>query len=219
LKYIDLGHKEYKEVWGYQKILHKKRVDKQIGDILLLVEHDPVVTMGKSAKTKNLLISPERLRERNIAYFEIERGGDVTYHGPGQLVGYLIVDIKNGFAGIRPYIEKLEEVVIETLKDFNISARRRNQMIGVWTDQGKICSIGVAVKRWVSFHGFALNVNTDLSYFHLIIPCGIRNIKMTSMQVLLSKEIPLSAVKEQLVKNCGGIFGQRMERACLERTI
>lgn len=219
LNVIDLGQKDYKEVWDLQKIIHQKRVEKEITDTLLLVEHNPVITMGKSGKQNNLLIPFKLLEEKGIAYYQIERGGDVTYHGLGQVVGYPIINIKEGFIGIRPFIERLENVIIATLARFGIKGEKKGKMIGVWTETGKICSIGVAVKRWVSFHGFAFNVNTNLKHFDLIVPCGLKNVTMTSMQKILNKEISLDRVKESIIKNFGVIFKKKLEERCLKEII
>ena len=216
---IDLGQKDYKEVWDLQKIIHQKRVEKEIADTLLLVEHNPVITMGKSGKQNNLLIPFKLLEEKGIAYYQIERGGDVTYHGLGQVVGYPIINIKEGLIGIRPFIERLENVIIATLVEFGIKGEKKEKMIGVWTETGKICSIGVAVKRWVSFHGFAFNVNTNLKHFDLIVPCGLKNVTMTSMQKILNKEISLDRVKKSIIKNFGVIFKKRLEERCLKEII
>lgn len=219
LNVIDLGQKDYKEVWDLQKIIHQKRVEKEITDTLLLVEHNPVITMGKSGKQNNLLIPFKLLEEKGIAYYQIERGGDVTYHGLGQVVGYPIINIKEGLIGIRPFIERLENVIIATLVEFGIKGEKKEKMIGVWTETGKICSIGVAVKRWVSFHGFAFNVNTNLKHFDLIVPCGLKNVTMTSMQKILNKEISLDRVKKSIIKNFGVIFKKRLEERCLKEII
>lgn len=216
---VDLGKRDYKEVWDIQRIIHQKHVDGYLKDTLLLVEHDHVLTLGKSSKETNILITRELLDEKGVACYEIERGGDVTYHGPGQLVGYPILNIKRGLAGIRPYIECLEDVVIKTLQNFSIVGRTRQRMIGVWTDQGKVCSIGVAVKRWVSFHGFALNVNTDLSYFNLINPCGMPHITMTSMQEILGQHVPMEEVKRSIIQSFKAIFKQELISQCLEKII
>lgn len=216
---VDLGTKDYKLVWDIQKKIHEKRVLDETDDTLLLVEHDPVITMGKSGKGQNLLLSQELLRDKGVAYYEIERGGDVTFHGPGQLVGYPILNIKQGLVGIRPYIERLQEIIIATLADFDILAMTKNKMIGVWTESGKICSIGVAVKRWVSFHGFALNVNTDLSYFDLIVPCGIKNVTMTSMKEILHTDIEMHDVKQRVTAHFSALFGKTIEERCLEEII
>jgi lipoate-protein ligase B len=216
---VDLGTKDYKLVWDMQKRIHEKRVLNEIDDTLLLVEHEPVITMGRSGKEKHLLRSRELLRKRGVAYYEIERGGDVTFHGPGQLVGYPILNIRHGLAGIRPYIEKLQDVIIATLGDFGLPARARDKMIGVWTEAGKICSIGVAVKRWVSFHGFALNVNTDLSFFDLIVPCGIKNVTMTSMKEILHTDIRMHDVKEKVKAHFSALLGKTLEERCSEEII
>jgi lipoate-protein ligase B len=216
---VDLSIRDYKEVWDLQKALHQKRVDLTIADTLLLVEHDHVLTMGKSGKRENLLIPQHLLEEKGVAYYEIERGGDITYHGPGQLVGYPIMNVKQGLAGIRPYIERLQIVLIRTLHDFGIEGMVRDKMIGVWTESGKICSIGIAVKQWVSFHGFALNVNTDLSYFNMINPCGMSQTAMTSMQRELKNEVSFEEVKRSVIEHFGIVFDRTMEAACLEKII
>jgi len=213
---VDLGTKDYKLVWDMQKVIHEKRIRNEVDDTLLLVEHEPVITMGRSGNAQHLLLSQELLRKRGVAYYEIERGGDITFHGPGQLVGYPILNIKHGLAGIRPYIERLEEVIIAVLADFGILATTKDKMIGVWTESGKICSIGVAVKRWVSFHGFALNVNTDLSFFDLIVPCGIKSVTMTSMQEILRTPTEMSDVKEKVKEHFSALFGEVIEERCLE---
>jgi lipoate-protein ligase B len=219
LQVVDLGTKDYKEVWDLQKEIHEKRIDKEISNTLILVEHNPVITMGKSGYDGNVLFPVELLKEKGIEYYQIERGGDVTYHGPGQLVGYPIFNVRDGLAGIKPFINGIESAVIATLSDFDIKGCRKEKMIGVWTDRGKVCSIGVAVKRWVSFHGFALNVNTDLTYFDLIVPCGLKNIEMTSMQQILGKEVSMDDVKKSVVQNFGKIFKQDVIESCLEEII
>ncbi|MEO0215751.1 MAG: lipoyl(octanoyl) transferase LipB [candidate division WOR-3 bacterium] len=203
---LDLGKRDYKQVWDIQKELHEKRVNDEICDTLILVEHNPVVTIGRSGKMENIRIPIGLLKERGIDFYQIERGGDVTFHGPGQLVGYPIFNIKQGLAGIRVFIEKIEDVIIGVLSDFTIKAQKKEKMIGVWVGEKKICSIGIAVRNWVSFHGFALNVNNDLKFFDLINPCGFKDIVMTSMQEILKEEIPMIDVKDSVVKNFGKIF-------------
>ncbi len=206
LNILDLGKRDYKQVWDIQKELHEKRVNDEICDTLILVEHNPVVTIGRSGKMENIRIPIGLLKERGIDFYQIERGGDVTFHGPGQLVGYPIFNIKQGLAGIRVFIEKIEDVIIGVLSDFTIKAQKKEKMIGVWVGEKKICSIGIAVRNWVSFHGFALNVNNDLKFFDLINPCGFKDIVMTSMQEILKEEIPMIDVKDSVVKNFGKIF-------------
>lgn len=216
---IDLGARDFKEVWDIQKALHEKRVNGHIDDTVLLVEHPPVITMGKSGKKNNLLISREALRKKNISYYEIERGGDITFHGPGQLVGYPVFNVKRGFAGIRPFIQKLQDVIGRTLSRFSIESETKEKFIGVWTKYGKICSIGIAVKQWVSYHGFALNVNNDLSYFSLIVPCGIQNVTMTSMAAIMKHDVMLGDVKEVIIESFGVLFKGVVTKRCLSELI
>jgi lipoate-protein ligase B len=212
---LDLGQKGYKEVWDLQKRIHKKRIENEIDDSLLLVEHRPVITLGKSGNEKNLLIQLNSLKEKEIEFYQIERGGDITFHGFGQIVGYPIFNIKKGLIGIKPFITKIEDVIISTLAEFGIKGLKKKKMTGVWTNAGKICSIGIAVKKWVSFHGFALNVNTDLKYFDIIIPCGLKNIKMTSMQKILNKEVSINAVKKIIKHNFAKFFNKNPKDVCL----
>ncbi len=219
LSILDLQKKDYKEVWDMQREIHGKRLDGKIHDTLILVEHNPVITMGKSGKEKNLLIPYRLLKAKGIDFYNIERGGDVTYHGPGQLVGYPIFNIRDGLAGIKPFIQKLEDVIIATLAEFSITAETKEKMIGVWTDKGKICAIGIAVKRWISYHGFALNVNTDLSHFDLIVPCGLKNVRMTSMQEIMGRMIPMADVKNSVAKNFGKFFNKEIKAQCSEEII
>jgi len=219
LHILDLGYKDYKDVWDLQKTLHSKRVEKQIPNTLMLVEHNPVITMGKSGHASNVLFPVEHLKERGVDFYQIERGGDATYHGPGQLVGYPIFNVKDGLAGIKPFIDGIEQAIIASLSDFRIKGYRKDKMIGVWTEKGKVCSIGVAVKRWVSFHGFALNVNTDLEYFYLIVPCGLRNVEMTSMKQILGQAVSMDEVKKSVIKNFGKVFINDSNKTCLEKII
>ena len=216
---VDLGKKDFKEIWDLQKNIHEKRLEGKIEDTLLLVEHYPVITIGKSGKEANLLIPFKLLEKKGIAYYHIERGGDITYHGPGQIVGYPIFNIKEGLVGIKPFIKRLEDIIIATLSAFNIMGMKKEKMIGVWTEKGKICSLGIAVKRWVSFHGFALNVNTDLKNFDLIVPCGIKNVIMTSIKDILNEEVPMDEVKKHLIKNFGIGFKKNSVKKCLEELI
>ncbi len=216
---LDLDKRNYKEVWELQKTIHEKRVNEELPNTLLLVEHNSVITMGKSGQESNVLFPVEFLKEKGVDFYHIERGGDATYHGPGQLVGYPIFNVRDGLAGIKPFINGMEEAIIAALRAFGIEGYKRKEMIGVWTESGKICSIGVAVKKWVSFHGFALNVNTDMSYFDLIVPCGLKNVEMTSMQRILGKAIPMSAVKRSIVRSFGDVFEQEIKNVCLKEII
>lgn len=216
---LDLDRKDYKETWDLQRTIHEKRVNNRVPNTLILVEHNPVITMGKSGQQDNVLFPVHFLREKGVDFYHIERGGDATFHGPGQLVGYPIFNVRDGLAGIKPFISKIEESIIATLVDFGIKAEKREKMIGVWTEKGKICSVGVAVKRWVSFHGFALNVNTDLAYFDLIVPCGLKNVEMTSMQQILGREISMDEVKKSIIIKFGKVFNQDISKTCSEEII
>jgi lipoyl(octanoyl) transferase len=179
---MDLGRRPYAEVLELQRDLCRRRVAGEIqDDLLLLVEHDPVVTLGRGTRATSLPLSAEEIRRRGVDVFEVERGGDVTYHGPGQLVGYPIVDLKRHRPDLHWYLRELEGALIDALADLEIPAERRPGLTGVWTRGRKIASIGIHVKQWVTFHGFALNVVNDLANFGLIVPCGIDNVVMTSV--------------------------------------
>lgn len=212
---IDLGLIDYKEAWDLQHELWSKRVGGELPDLLLLLEHPHVITLGRRGNRSHLLASPEALEEMRIPLFHVERGGDITYHGPGQIVAYPIIDLKNyGYRLIR-YVSQLEEVVLRVLKDFEIEGVRDSLNRGVWVNGEKIASVGVAIKRWVSFHGFALNYRTDLKYFDLLDPCGLEGKKMTTMAKILGKGVP----REQLVKRIGFHFRQIFERDWVEKDL
>ncbi len=198
VEFIDLGFCDYKIALEKQKEVWAKRVNGEINDTLILVEHPAVFTLGKSGKEENLLVSKINLQEKNIPIYRVERGGDITFHGPGQIVGYPIFKLKNSLVSVRRFIYKIEEILIEVLKEFNIVAQVSHPNIGVWVGNKKIASIGLAVSKQVTFHGFALNVSTELDYFNYINPCGMRNIKMTSMQEILQKPISMDSVKEKI---------------------
>lgn len=222
IQFIDLGRKSYKETWDFQqeifqKILLQKSKNKELEtpepteNFLLFVEHYPVYTLGKSGKMEHLLLSEEALKQKNIDFFKIDRGGDITFHGLGQVVGYPILDLDNFFTDIHKYLRFLEEVIIKTLSDYGIKATRSQGETGVWIDvetpfARKICAMGVRASRWVTMHGFALNVNTDLGYFDHIIPCGIRDKAVTSLQAETGKVIDLEEVKEKIKKYFLEIF-------------
>lgn len=204
--YFDLGRFDYEPALVIQKKLHQLRINHKIPDSLILVEHPAVITIGKSGNPANLLVSADILKRKGIEIYRIERGGDITFHGPGQLVGYPIFYIKQTLAGIRGMIEKLESVLIQALTDFGISAVTKPKLTGVWVGNEKVASIGIAVKKWVTFHGFALNVTTDLTYFDLIRPCGLKDVKMTSIEKISGRRVDLSAVKERILLNGEKIF-------------
>jgi lipoyl(octanoyl) transferase len=237
---VQLGSVDYATGLRLQQRLVALRKEEKIGDVLLLLEHTPVITLGRNAKAANVTASPDLLKQREIELFECDRGGDVTFHGPGQIVGYPIFDLR-GFAnadgkrlGVVEFVRRLEEVLIRACADFAIATKRVAGLTGVWTDleagndhvgtaalgrsversstaaEAKLAAIGVHVSRFVTSHGFALNVNTDLSYFNLIIPCGITAKPVTSMQQELGKPLNLNAVAESISRNMGVVFRSQM---------
>ena len=222
----DLGVMDYKTAWDYQeKLLQKNvavktavrndpsqaaRLDTQ--HYFLLCEHTPVYTLGKSGDMKNVLMSEEELQAANIQFFKTNRGGDITFHGPQQIVGYPILDLEKIYTDIGKYLRNLEEVVILSLADYGIVAGRSKGETGVWIDtdikgkERKICAIGVRCSRWITMHGFALNVNTDLNYFKNIIPCGIENKQVTSIEKELGRKIDFEEVKDKIKENFIKVF-------------
>jgi lipoyl(octanoyl) transferase len=185
----DLGQRAYGEVLELQRTLCRQRIAGEIAeDILLLVEHDPVVTLGRATRAGSLPLPRSELERRGVEVFEVERGGDVTFHGPGQLVGYPVVDLRKHREDLHWYLRRLEEGLITGLGRLGIRAEANPGLTGVWTGGRKIASIGIHVKQWVTFHGFALNVSTDLSYFDLIVPCGIKDVIMTSVSRELGRD-------------------------------
>jgi len=225
----DLGLKDYKETWDYQELLFQQTVDLKIKNrrentqlatpnFLLFVEHPHVFTLGKSGDIQNLLVSEEKLAEKDAKFYKINRGGDITYHGPGQIVGYPILDLDNFFTDIHKYLRLLEEMVILTLAEYGLKGERSDGETGVWLDAGtpfarKVCAMGVRASRWVTMHGFALNVNADLGYFDLMIPCGIKGKAVTSLNVELGqKEVPMGEVKQKLLKHFAELFGAHITK-------
>ena len=219
----DLGYKDYKETWDYQEALFKSILNVKIknrkentgletSNYFLFVEHPHVYTLGKSGDISNLLINEKQLTEKEATFYKINRGGDITYHGPGQIVGYPILDLDNFFTDIHKYLRFLEEMIILTLAEYGLKAERSKGETGVWLDVGtpfarKICAMGVRSSRWVTMHGFALNVNTDLGYFDNIIPCGIKGKSVTSLKVELRTEnVDEAEVKEKLLKHFSNLF-------------
>ncbi|HEX9827695.1 MAG TPA: lipoyl(octanoyl) transferase LipB [Flavobacteriaceae bacterium] len=219
----DLGHKDYRETWDYQETLFKSILDIKIKNrkenanletpnYFLFVEHPHVYTLGKSGDMSNLLLNEAQLTQKGATFYKINRGGDITYHGPGQIVGYPILDLDNFFTDIHKYLRFLEEVIILTLDEYGLKAERSPGETGVWLDVGtpfarKICAMGVRASRWVTMHGFALNVNTDLGYFDNIIPCGIRGKAVASLNVELGVEsVDETEVKEKLLKHFANLF-------------
>jgi len=202
----DLGLIEYSEAWKLQRRLHCQRAEGKISDVLLLLEHPPTITVGKSGTVDNVLIPREQLARQGISLFFIDRGGDVTYHGPGQIVGYPIFDLRERGKDLHCYVRNLEEVILRTLRDFSIDAGRDESHPGVWVDGEEIAAIGLNVRRWVSMHGFALNINTNLDHFTFINPCGFSDRRATSMSKLLGIEMPMGQVKERLAFHFCDVF-------------
>jgi len=236
LIFRDLGNCDYQTAWDYQEKLlqenisaksslrqRQSTIDDSNGDdepstqhYLLFVEHPPVYTLGKSGKEENLLIAEEDRINKDIQYFKINRGGDITYHGPGQLVGYPILDLEKLYTDIGKYLRNLEEVIIKTLAGYGLEGKRSKGETGVWLDpdipgkERKICAMGVRCSRWITMHGFALNVNTDLSYFNHIIPCGIVNKQVTSIEKELGSKVDLDEVKEKLKQAFEEVFEMKI---------
>lgn len=239
IHFQDLGNMRYKDAWDYQEnILQENVVIKtklreledsggpesvkdgpETKNHLLFVEHPPVFTLGKSGDMNNVLMSEAHLAKLGIDFFKINRGGDITFHGPGQLVGYPIFDLEKFYTDIGKYLRNIEEVVILTLAEYDLQGDRSPGETGVWLDpyktgyERKICAIGVRTSRWITMHGFALNVNTDLNYFNMIIPCGIQGKQVTSLQKELGKPVDMNDVKEKVKRNFERVFEAEMVRA------
>ncbi len=225
----DLGNKDYKQTWDYQEQLFRSIVDTKIKNrredagldtknYFLFVEHPHVYTLGKSGDMSNLLVDEAQLKAKNASFYKVNRGGDITYHGPGQIVGYPILDLDNFFTDIHKYLRFLEEMIILTLAEYGLKAERSPGETGVWLDVGtpfarKICAMGVRASRWVTMHGFALNVNANLGYFDLMIPCGIRGKAVTSLNVELGKKtVDEAEVKEKLLKHFSNLFEAELKQ-------
>ncbi|MFD0932616.1 lipoyl(octanoyl) transferase LipB [Psychroflexus salinarum] len=227
IKVLELGQRDYKETWDFQEELFQKvlnikvqnrreSTDLATENHLIFVEHPHVYTLGKSGDLTNLLLDEKQLAEKGATFYKINRGGDITYHGPGQIVGYPILDLENFFTDIHKYLRFLEEMVILTLAEYGLKAERSEGETGVWLDVGtpfarKICAMGVRASRWVTMHGFAFNVNADLGYFDNIVPCGIKDKAVTSLNVELGKaEIPVDEVKVKLKKHFAELFEAKL---------
>lgn len=224
-QFIHLGLKDYQEAWDYQEFLFKKTVDLKIANrkadekeqlvtpnYLIFCQHPHVFTLGKSGDENHLLANEAFLKEKKASFYKINRGGDITYHGPGQIVGYPILDLDNFFTDIHKYLRYLEEAVILTLKEYGIVSGRVDGLTGVWLDgednkkARKICALGVKSSRWVTMHGFAFNVNTNLEYFNYIVPCGIQDKAVTSLQKELGHEVDIQEVEDKLKRHLAAIF-------------
>jgi len=241
----DLGRAEYKQVWDYQESLlqenvriktelrrltdhpegrltnHPETVEARglaTSNYLLFVEHPPVYTLGKSGHMENVLIDEVHMKEKGIDFFQTNRGGDITFHGPGQIVGYPILDLERFYTDIGKYLRNLEEVIIQVLKTYGIQGDRSQGETGVWIESGvkgrerKICAIGVRCSRWITMHGFAFNVNTDLDYFGNIIPCGIQDKQVTSLEKELGRTLPMEEVKEEVRRRFEEVFNVELRR-------
>ncbi|CAN5170056.1 lipoyl(octanoyl) transferase LipB [soil metagenome] len=216
---FDIGYSPYHDSWNLQRRLQKQLIDqklafrndpsntKLISDSFLLVEHPHVYTLGKSGNAAHLLKSTAELKNIDAEFIENDRGGDITYHGPGQIVGYPILDLDRYFTDVHKYLRYLEEVIIKTCGDFGITAGQIEGLTGVWVGDQKICAMGIRCSRWVTMHGFAMNVNTDLSYFNNIVPCGISDKNVTSLSRLLNEKINIKSVKERIISNFAEQFG------------
>ncbi len=238
VQFEDLGNMPYKQAWDYQESLLKKNLDvkaalRSLADSLepivdsihyssftthhlLFVEHPPVYTLGKSGDVKNILISEEERATRGIEYYPTNRGGDITFHGPQQIVGYPILDLEKFETDIGKYLRKLEEVIILTMADYGLKGERSKGETGVWLDpdkkgkERKICAMGVRCSRWITMHGFAFNVNTDLNYFNYIIPCGIENKQVTSLEKELGRKVDFEEAKERVKQNFEKVFDVKL---------
>ena len=225
-KFKDIGLIEYKNAWEFQEVFFNKTLEIKsknrnegtnikTENYLIFCEHPHVYTLGNSGNQNNLLVNEEYLKSRGASFYKTNRGGDITYHGPGQIVGYPIFDLDNFFNDIGKYLRLLEECIILTLAEYGIKGERSKGETGVWIDVGshnarKICALGVKTSRWVSMHGFAFNVNTDLSFFENIIPCGINDKQVTSLQKELGEEINIQTAKDKLKKNVEHVFDLKL---------
>lgn len=201
LQYKDLGLIDYEQAWDMQKSLMEERKQNVIPDTLLLLEHPHTYTLGKVTDKENLVSSEEYLKENNISVFEIDRGGDITYHGPGQVVGYPIIDLSNWRKDSHLYLRSLEQVIIDVCNHYGLEASGNPEYTGVWIGDRKICAIGIKISKWVTMHGFAFNVNTDLSLYNGIIPCGINDKDVTSLQKELNRTIDMDESKKLILSN------------------
>ncbi len=206
VQYCDLGRTRFGAVWKLQKTFHSAVAENRIGDVFLINEHDHVYTLGKGGDVNHLLAQDEELKEAGAEFFPIDRGGDITYHGPGQIVGYPILNLERFKKDIHWYLRQLEEVIIRTLKQFDINSIRSDGETGVWVGNEKIAALGIKVSRWVTMHGFAFNINPDLKYFGKIIPCGIFHKGVTSMTDVLQEDVTIPQVLPVLTKEFESVF-------------
>ncbi len=209
LDIYELGTVPYEKALEYQENLLARRIGEEIQDSLILLEHPPTITTGRKGNTENLLVREEYLKKHGISFVHASRGGDITFHGPGQIVGYPILNLKDHGMDIRKHLRMIEEMIIRTLRDFDIEGRRIDGVTGVWVKRSKIASIGIAIRKWVTYHGFALNVSTNLDYFELILSCGITDVRITSIGSWLGneEEVKMDDVTRSVIKNFMSVFG------------
>jgi lipoate-protein ligase B len=213
VNWIYLEQVDYSSSLSLQRELRKRvSLNNHSEGFLLLIEHKPVVTIGRFGKASNILLPQDQMNKRGIEIWKIERGGDVTFHGPGQLVGYPIINLRHFKLGVKSYVHLLEDIIIRVLRGFGIDGGRISERPGVWIEKEKVAAIGVYIKEWITMHGFALNVNTDLEYFSLIVPCGISNMGVTSMKKILGKDILLNDVASAFAQEFGRGFRITMKR-------
>ena len=206
LIYCDLESIDYKEAWDLQRSIHQLRVENKTDDIFFMLEHQHTYTLGKTADKQNLVGDKKYLTDNNIAVYDIDRGGDITYHGPGQIVGYPIINLTNWNQDTHKYLRAIEEVILKVCAEYGLNGSRVDKYTGVWIEDRKICAIGIKVSRWITMHGFAFNVNTDLKLFNGIVPCGISDKAVTSLSKELKKEMKISEVKEKIIHHFSNIF-------------
>jgi lipoyl(octanoyl) transferase len=210
-EYRYLGRTPYAEALALQQSLHESRKRNEISDTLLLLEHPHVITLGRAANRANILVNEQTRTEKKIELFETGRGGDVTYHGPGQLVGYPIISLAPDAQDVRRYVRNIQEVLVRTARDFGVEAEPRGgEHVGVWVGDDKLAAIGIRLSRWVTMHGFAFNITTDLEYFNLIVPCGIQGHGVTSLEKILGTTIEIATVAEIAAKHFGEVFSRKM---------
>jgi len=212
IQFIDLGAMNYHDAWNLQKQLFQEVTEKRNTNYLLLTEHPPVITLGKNSQENNIVTNQDILESKNIDVVEIDRGGDVTFHGPGQIVGYPILNLENFNKDVHWYLRSIEEVIIQTLEHFGVLTGRMEGLTGVWVNNQKICAIGIKVTRWVTMHGFALNVSTQLDYFNHIIPCGISDKSVTSMKEVRKQNFLMEDVKQKICESFKTIFDVDIEK-------
>ena len=210
-EYRYLGRIAYAEVLALQQSLHDSRKRNEISDTLLLLEHPHVITLGRAANRANVLVDEQTRTEKQIELFETGRGGDVTYHGPGQLVGYPIISLAPDAQDVRRYVRNIQEVLVRSARNFGVEAEPRGgEHVGVWVGDDKLAAIGIRLSRWVTMHGFAFNITTDLEYFKLIVPCGIQDHGVTSLEKILGTKIEIETVAEAAVRHFGEVFERQM---------